>query len=141
MKDEIFFTTGRLFILAFLFVGALQGVTKPKKETYRARITYYCGDDKWGNLTADPATPRAVSGVTVAAHPDFPFGTKVFIPELKGHVGDGHFIVQDRGAWVTSKKASGGEAYVFDVYVPTKREQDMHATERPMYMEVHVFRD
>ena len=141
MKDEIFFTTGRLVILALLAVGAGMGITKPKKETYRARITYYCGDDKWGNQTADPATPRAVSGVTVAAHPDVPFGTKVFIPELKGHIGDGHFIVQDRGAWVTSKKAAQGKAYVFDVYVSTKREQDLHARSRPMYMEVQVFRD
>ena len=129
-----------VLILGLLVAGLTIGAAKiSKKETHRCRITYYCGDDKWGDQVADPATKRAITGVTVAAHPDFPFGTKIFIPELKGHIGDGHFIVQDRGAWVTSKKAAQGKAYVFDVYVPTKREQDMHATKRPMYMEVQVF--
>ncbi len=127
--------------MGLLVVGASLVFSKPEKETLRCRITYYCGDDKWGNQTADPATPRAITGVTVAAHPDFPFGTKIFIPELKGHVGDGHFTVQDRGAWVTSKKAAQGKAYVFDVYVPTKREQNLHANSRSMYMEVHVLGD
>jgi hypothetical protein len=139
--DFYFLTAGRVIILALLIVGAGLGISKPKKEILRCRITYYCGDDKWGNQTADPATPRAISGVTVAGHPDFPFGTEIFIPALKGHVGDGHFKVQDRGAWVTSKKAAQGKAYVFDVYVPTKREQDLHAKSRPMYMEVHILRD
>ncbi len=139
--DFYFLTFGRIVILTLLAVGATIGLTKTKKESLRCRITYYCGDDKWGDQVADPATKRAITGVTVAAHPDFPFGTKIFIPELKGRVGDGHFIVQDRGAWVTSKKAAQGKAYVFDVYVPTKREQDSHATKRPMYMEVQILRD
>ncbi len=128
--------------LGLLVIGITIGMAKiSKKESLNCRITYYCGDDKWGDQVADPATKRAVTGVTVAAHPDFPFGTKIFIPELKGYIGDGHFIVQDRGAWVTSKKAAQGKAYVFDVYVPTKREQDSHATKRPMYMEVQILRD
>ena len=128
--------------LGLLVTGLTIGMAKiSKKETHHCRITYYCGDDKWGNRVADPATKRAITGVTVAAHPDFPFGTKIFIPDLKGHVGDGHFIVQDRGGWVTSKKASQGKAYVFDVYVPTKREQNIHAAKRPMYMEVQILRD
>ena len=139
MKSFVNFYVLTLGILAISTTAGTGKITK--KKTHRCRITYYCGDDKWGNRVADPATKRAVTGVTVAAHPDFPFGTKIFIPELKGHVGDGHFIVQDRGGWVTSKKAAQGKAYVFDVYVPTKREQNIHAAKRPMYMEVQILRD
>mgnify|MGYP001593976118 CR=1 FL=1 len=136
---------GNLILVSLLFISfAAQAAISFRKNVDKklnCRITYYCGDDKWGDQVADPATKRAISGITVAAHPDFSFGTKIFIPELKDHMGDGHFIVQDRGGWVTSKKAAKGKAYVFDVYVPTKREQRTHASKRPMYMEVHILRD
>lgn len=115
---------------------------KPKAEKYTARITYYSvGQDKWGDKVACPKTYRAKEGITVAAHPNFKFGTKVHIPKLKGVIGDGDFIVQDRGSWVTSKKAAKGKAYVFDVYTRSPKERKRHAYNRPMYMDVYVYKE
>lgn len=142
LSYDLFYSIILISLLLVSFgVQAALSFRKNAVKKLNCRITYYCGDDKWGDQVADPATKRAISGITVAGHPDFSFGTKIFIPELKGHVGDGNFTVQDRGAWVTSKKAAQGKAYVFDVYVATKREQNIHASKRPMYMEVHILRD
>lgn len=107
-------------------------------HVYTARITYYSTDGKWGNLVACQRSRRAKEGVTVAAHPDFKFGTKIYIPELKGKIGEGNFIVQDRGGAVTSKKASRGRAYVFDVYVTTHSKIRRYAYSQPEYMKVYV---
>lgn len=109
----------------------------PKNKLW-CRITYYCGLDKWGNLVADPKTKVATAGITVAAHPDFSFGQKIEIPALKGHVGDGKFIVQDRGSAVTKKKAARGKAYVFDVYVKTAAEMHRNSNRLPEYMDVYI---
>jgi 3D (Asp-Asp-Asp) domain-containing protein len=104
-----------------------------------ARITYYsAGQDKWGDLVACPDTPKAEEGTTVAAHPDFKFGEQIFIPDLKGEIGDGVFIVQDRGGAVKSKKASKGRLYVFDVFVKTQKKLWEHAYNKPMYMDVYI---
>jgi 3D (Asp-Asp-Asp) domain-containing protein len=86
-----------------------------------ARITAYARDeDKYGTHTASGV--RARQGVTVAAHPDFPFGTQIKIPSLKPIVGgDGNFVVQDRGTAVTAEKASHRAGYVFDVFVDTTK--------------------
>jgi len=111
--------------------------SKPNKIT--ARITYYSiGEDKWGDLTACPNTPRAKEGITVAAHPNFNFGTKVYIPDLKDAIGNGVFVVQDRGSAVTKKKAARGKAYVFDVFVKNQYRMNKHAYNRPMYMDVYI---
>jgi len=116
-----------------LFVDSLNA------KKYNARITYYSvGQDKWGDKVACPKTPRAKEGITVAAHPDFKFGTQVFIPELKNKIGDGKFVIQDRGSAVKSKKAANGKAYVFDVFVKTQKELWRHAYNKPMYMDVYI---
>lgn len=107
-------------------------------QVYTARITYYSADGKWGNKVACQRSKYAKEGITVAAHPNFKFGTKVYIPALKGKIGDGNFIVQDRGGAVTSKKASRGKAYVFDIYVATHSKIRKHALSRPEYMKVYV---
>jgi 3D (Asp-Asp-Asp) domain-containing protein len=108
----------------------------------KSRITYYSvGEDKWGDLVACPKTPRAKEGITVAAHPDFPFGTKIKIPSLSGIIGDGIFIVQDRGSAVTKKKASKGKCHVFDVFVKTKKIMHKHANKNNMYMDVYVLEE
>ena len=107
-------------------------------KAYNARITYYSTDGKWGDCVSCHRSRRAKEGVTVAAHPDFKFGTKVFIPVLKGKIGDGNFIVQDRGGAVTSKKASRGKAYVFDIYVTSHSKIYKHAYTLPEYMKVYV---
>ena len=84
----------------------------------RARITYYHRfQDKFGNKVAMDTHAKAVEGVTVAAHPVFKFGTRVYIPELRGVVGSGEFTVQDRGSAVTAKQASKYKTFVFDIYV------------------------
>ncbi len=106
----------------------------------KARITYYCGRDKWGSRVACPKTKRASRGLTIAAHPDFKFGQKVYIPNLKNVVGNGYFTVQDRGSAVTNKKASRGKYYVFDVYVSSYNELKRNARKLPMYMNVHIIR-
>lgn len=84
---------------------------------YHSRITFYHKYQDGGDRVAMSGKMRAQEGVTIAAHPTFKFGTKVKIPSLAGIVGDGTFIVQDRGSAVTKKKASKGKAYVFDVYI------------------------
>jgi len=107
-----------------------------KEETYWARITYYY--DGSGKV-ADPNTKRAILGDSLAAHPRFLFGTKVSIPALKGKLDhDGEFVVHDRGPAVTSKKASRGKAFVFDVYVKNEKEVQVYAKKMPAYMKVIV---
>lgn len=96
------------------------GISKSlhSKQTIKARITYYnAHEDKWGSQVLCSVHMRAKEGVTVAAHPDFPFFKKIEIPELKGILGTGKFEVEDRGSAVTKKKASGGTCYVFDVFL------------------------
>lgn len=118
----------------FSFLGK-----KVKTEKYNARITYYSvGEDKWGDKVACPKTHRAKEGVTVAAHPQFPFGTIVYIPKLKEVIDNGMFTVQDRGSAVTSKKAAKGKALVFDVFVSNQYKMRKHANNRDMYMDVYV---
>ncbi|BDS07539.1 hypothetical protein NT6N_25790 [Oceaniferula spumae] len=112
--------------------------SKTKLVKIRARITYYSiGQDKWGALNACPKTKKSKIGVTVAAHPKFKFGTKLSIPKLKGIVGDGIFLVQDRGGAVTRKIASRGKYYVFDVFV-TPSQRRKYANQLPEYMDVYV---
>jgi hypothetical protein len=107
-------------------------------RVYTARITYYTNDNTWGNKVACQSSRIAQEGTTIAAHPDFEFGTKVFIPDLKGKLGDGMFTVQDRGSAVTKKKASKGKAYVFDVYVKNDEKLNRFARIKPEYMKVYV---
>lgn len=112
---------------------------EPKYKKFRARVTYYSAyEDKWGARVSDPNTKRATKGVTVAAHPTFKFGTEVHIPTLKDRIGDGKFLVQDRGSAVTKKKASGGSHYVFDVFVATNSEIRRLCKTLPEYMDVYV---
>lgn len=109
--------------------------TRYKKVT--CRITYYTPDKKWGSQVAAPGIKKAVQGVTVAAHPDFKFGTKISIPRLKGIMDDGLFIVQDRGSAVTKKTASRGKAYVIDIYL-SKPSLLKYYTKLPAYMDVYI---
>ena len=112
--------------------------TSKYSQVYTARITYYSTDGKWGNRVACQSSKRAKEGVSVAAHPNFKFGTKLYIPQLKGKIGNGNFIVQDRGSAVTKKKASRGKAYVFDIYVTSHSKISKFAHSQPEYMKVYV---
>lgn len=125
-----------IFLLTMLALSICTTLGSAKEETYWARITYY--RDGSGRV-ADSKTKRAVKGITLAAHPKFPFGTRVTIPALKGKLDqDGEFVVQDRGTAVTSKKASRGKAFVFDIYVKTDKEVRAYAKKTPAYMRVIV---
>ena len=110
-------------------------VTRYKKIT--CRVTYYTADKEWGTRVAAPGVKKAIQGVTVAAHPDFKFGTKISIPRLKGIMDDGLFIVQDRGSAVTKKTASRGKAYVIDIYL-SKPSLLKYYTKLPAYMDVYI---
>lgn len=113
-----------------------QAVENSKQIT--ARITYYTADRKYGTRVACSKTKRATEGVTIAAHPDFKFGTEVYIPSLAGKLGDGKFLVQDRGTAVTSKKASKGRTYVFDIFVKTHAKVKQFARNTPQYIKIYV---
>lgn len=107
---------------------------------YNARVTFYSTDGRWGSRVADTKTAYAKEGITVAAHPDFKFGTKVYIPALKGKFGDGIFTVQDRGVAVTRKRASRGRTYVFDIYVRSRSKVRVSAQDNTEYMQVYVIK-
>jgi hypothetical protein len=126
-----------LFISLFL-VFSSPYVKAEESTTYRARVTFYTNDPHWGNRVACQTAKVAKEGISVAAHPKFKFGTKLEIPALKGIVGDGNFVVQDRGPDVTRKTASRGNAYVFDVYVSSHSKIRKFKTLVPDYLEVIV---
>jgi 3D (Asp-Asp-Asp) domain-containing protein len=73
---------------------------------FLARVTYYDGqDDPFGRKTATGV--RARKGSTVAV--DFkllPPGTRIYIRELDGKIGDGVFTAQDTGRLVVSRHAA-----------------------------------
>lgn len=104
----------------------------------KARITYYnAHEDKFGNRVACSPNKRAKEGITVAAHPVFPFNTEIFIPQLQGILGDGKFLVQDRGSAVTSERASNKMSYVFDIFLDkTKKATRIFANKMAPYMDV-----
>lgn len=129
-------------IIAILLASCVATSTALPQPKYihhhTARVTYYYPQPPYGSKVACSKTKYANEGTTVAAHPDFKFGTKLYIPELKNSVDDGYFIVQDRGPAVTSKRASNGRAYVVDVFVKSRsRLQHLTKTE-PAYMKVYV---
>jgi len=103
-----------------------------------ARVTFYSPDPKYGSRVADSRIKKAIRGVTVAAHPDFKFGSHISIPALKNKFGDDKFIVQDRGTAVTRKTASGGKGYVFDIFVNTSSEVKTLAKSTPAWTYVYV---
>jgi hypothetical protein len=129
-----------LFVVFTLSITKAEYNNVPKEQVYTARVTYYTDDGKWGNKVACQTSKIATEGTTVAAHPDFKFGTRLFIPDLKGKLGDGVFVVQDRGPAVTKKQASKGKAYVFDVYVKNDEKLSRFARVKPEYMKIYVLK-
>lgn len=108
------------------------------EQQFIARVTYYYPQAPYGSKVSCPKTKIAKEGVTVSCHPDFKFGTKIYIPKLDGVVGDGRFIVQDRGTAVTTKRASKGNAYVVDIYVKSRSKLSKLVKTMPAYMKVYV---
>lgn len=127
-----------MICVALLCVSTLSPAKEKDSTVYKARVTYYSDDGIWGNRVACPKAKYAKEGTSVAAHPMFKFGTKLEIPALKGIIGDGDFIVQDRGPAVTKKVASRGKTLVFDVYVSSKDKIRLMMTKVPDYVDVIV---
>jgi hypothetical protein len=94
-------------------------VTTRTPRVFRARITFYRpGEDRYGVRTA--SGHRAHEGRTIAAGWWAPYGLKVMIARLKGVVGNGNFVVEDRGRDVERMKASKGTLPVVDVFVASR---------------------
>lgn len=106
----------------------------PSPHTTRARITFYGGSRE----AVACSGRRAVQGISVAAHPKYPFGTKISIPELEPFLGKSNFKVEDRGSAVTSRKASRGTADVFDIYVRNQKTLRYLENSAPEYMTVNL---
>jgi len=126
-----------ILLLLCTVTSCIQSKAEVVRE-YKARITFYSSDKKWGNRVADTKIRYAKESITIAAHPDFAFGTKVYIPQLKNKFDDGVFIVQDRGSAVTKKRASHGKCYVFDVYVNTHNKVKSNAKHNAEYMTIYI---
>lgn len=125
----------RKIILILSMILSLSQLGFSKETTYRARVTYYF---QAGKKVAWQKVKVAVEGESVAAHPDFEFGTKISIPALRGIVGDGEYTIHDRGPAVTKKVASRGKEYVIDVFVNSNKKIKHLAKTAPMYMSVIV---
>jgi 3D (Asp-Asp-Asp) domain-containing protein len=124
---------------------------EPKKESrfsrIKARITYWtCSEPgyKWGKKVASCPTKVATEGETSAIDPTkISYGTKLWIPELNGVVGDGLFIADDTGSAVKKMqaipKAKQKEIqYVIDIYVDSIQKMNQLANGMPQYMEVYL---
>jgi hypothetical protein len=131
----------KFLILCMALFSLSQLGSAKETTTYRARVTYYSNDGIWGNRVACQKAKTAKEGISVAAHPNFKFGTMLTIPALKGIVGDGEFVVQDRGPAVTRKVAARGKTYVFDVYVSSFAKIHKLKTQVPDYVDVIVHTD
>lgn len=102
-------TTIFAFLLSvFLSACAEQPLVQTGHRSSRALVTFYHRfEDRFGSKTAMGI--RAKEGLTVAGPKNISLGTKISIPSLKGKVGDGNFVVQDRGSAVKKDH--------FDIYV------------------------
>jgi 3D (Asp-Asp-Asp) domain-containing protein len=133
-------------MISTVLLGACETTktTQKKVKQLYSRVTYYTKhEDKFGNKVACSKKLRAQQGRTVAAHKDFPFGTKCFIPDLKEELGSGPLVVEDRGRAVNAKKAVPRDwrswMYDFDVYLDcSNRKMRQFAKEQPPYMTVLV---
>jgi 3D (Asp-Asp-Asp) domain-containing protein len=107
----------------------------PSKNKGVARVTFYnAHEDKFGSRIACSKSRRATVGKTAAAESQFPFGTVVRIPWLARILGNGSYIVEDRGSAVQNRKASFGTTPVFDLFVNTRKEMKRLAAIVPPYL-------
>ena len=128
-----------LILVAILFASCAE-VPQPSQKSrqvaglhpLRVRVTFYGGARE---RVACPRIRFAQQGLSVAAHPKYPFGTKFIIPQLKPYLGNDTFIVHDRGSAVTSRRASHGRADVIDVFVNSMTTLRKFERDLPEYME------
>ena len=132
-----------IFAATILLTNSCTALTRPVKSPIKdqwitARVTYYTPASPDGKHVAWSKVKAAKEGTTIAAHPKLAFGTVIEIPELRGIVGNGTFIVQDRGTAVTNKKASHGKTDVIDVFVNSNKKLRFITKTKPKYMKVHI---
>lgn len=89
-------------------------------KSIEAELTAYCNNQscsgQWGSQTAMQTKTRL--GV-VAAPPNIPLGSILYIPELENYKSDGMFDVEDRGGAIKVKEDG---TYVIDVWVSSHEE-------------------
>jgi hypothetical protein len=129
----------RLSSAALLLAGCTTApLHRAQLTATTARVTFYSrGEDKYGSKIASGG--RATEGRTVAMEKSIPFGTPVVIPFLRGVVGGGEFVCEDRGRDVNKRKASYGKYPVIDVYCANPAKRRRLSYELPEYMEVYGF--
>lgn len=115
-----------------------------------ARVTFWCIQERgytWGKQIASNPKGRAREGITAAVDPKkLEYGTKLFIPKLKGIVGDGMFIAEDTGKDVRGMKAIPKSKrkevfHVIDIYVSSLAKMNEYSKKNPQYMEVYILKD
>lgn len=104
------------------------------KKAY-ARVTFYNPhEDRFGSRVA--CGGRAHEGETMAAPAVFAFDTRVNVPALCGHVGNGNFVIQDRGTALERAYRRG--QLRLDVYVASRAKMARLCHDMPEYMEVEM---
>jgi 3D (Asp-Asp-Asp) domain-containing protein len=95
---------GQIVAICLLLAGCetVKQGTRGSSTTYKRVTFYHRFEDRFGARTS--IGRRAIEGVTVAAPKNVPFGSKLFIPDLAGKIGTGHFVVQDRGRKVVGDR-------------------------------------
>jgi 3D (Asp-Asp-Asp) domain-containing protein len=98
-----------------------------------ARVTfYYPHEDRFGATLCGGG--KAKEGLTIAAPSAIRLGTAVQIPRIKGIVGAGKFVVQDRGRKLESEFRHG--RLRLDVYVATLSKLRWCAAHIPEYLPI-----
>lgn len=84
-------------------------ISRGSADVRKMRVTAYdLSVESCGKLPSHPLYGITASGepvnewYTVAAGPELPFGTKVYIPYFREHPNKGIFVVQDRGGAIKS---------------------------------------
>lgn len=103
---------------------------------FRARVTFYDPhEDRFGSRIAIGG--RAREAVTMAAPSVIPFGARVRVPLLAGHVGDGSFLIQDRGTALEKAYFRHGVLRL-DVYVASRSKRRHLQFAMPEYMDAEI---
>lgn len=107
----------------------------PCSHKTMVRVTFYGPhEDRFGSRIAIGG--RAREGVTMAAPAAIPFFKQVCVPQLAGRVGQGNFVIQDRGSAL--EKAFRHGQLRLDVYVTSRKRLRQLQYELPEYMEAEI---
>jgi hypothetical protein len=120
-------------LFALLFTSCAPLPHCPPKTM--ARITFYGPhEDHFGSRIAIGG--RAHEGTTMASPKAIAFNTSVSVPALAGVVGNGCFVIQDRGSAL--EKAYRHGQLRLDVYVASRKRLRQLKYGEPEYMEAEI---